>query len=142
MASRPPNSSALGNWLKALALSPGVLFSAAYLTLHLAAALYLNTAFRAEVARAIEQETNLQFHAGLLSAGPSLESVTLRNVELRSIHLGPGEPVRTLKTITLPLGDRGRRLFSRRTAEALERSVCNGIINACRPPRAPQDPDQ
>lgn len=140
MASRPPSpppppsKEALGNWLKALALSPGVLFALAYLSLQLGAALWLNTAFKRDLARMLDGRGDVQLHTGFLSAGPSLDTLTLREVEVRRGSVSTHGP----ETITLPVGNLGRVAFGGMGAEASRRALCDSILSICRPDSAIQ----
>ncbi|UZJ40523.1 hypothetical protein OO006_09145 [Prosthecochloris sp. SCSIO W1101] len=71
------------NWLKALALSPGVLFSAGYLVIYLLTNVYLNSALKNTILQEIETATENRYTISVehLRAGIDLQSVTLRNLE-------------------------------------------------------------
>lgn len=73
------------NWLKALTLSPGILFSAGYLIIYLLTNAYLNSEVKNTILREVETGTGNRYTCSVdhLRAGIDLHSVTLRNIELR-----------------------------------------------------------
>ncbi len=76
------------NWLKALTLSPGILFSAGYLVIYLLTNTYLNREFKDTILQEIETATENRYTLSVehLRAGIDLQSVTLRNLELKPVH--------------------------------------------------------
>jgi hypothetical protein len=57
MAQLFPEKNFLINWCKALMLSPGVLFPAAYLLVYTSTNIYLNADFKKNLARSVKQTT-------------------------------------------------------------------------------------
>ncbi|ABB24328.1 hypothetical protein [Pelodictyon luteolum] len=136
MASRPPNPHALRHWFKALALSPGVLFSATYLLLHLGAAIYLNTAFISDLRALVLQQTNRQMELTVssLTAGPSLNSITLKRIGLHPADGNSQARPQAILSMAFPCPDLGRLVFSGPMREARQRAVCDSILTYCAPP--------
>ena len=82
-------------WLTALMLSPGVIFTSAYLVVWLVTNLYLDKTFKDDLKRSFTSDAGLQYRLsiGSLRSGPDLNSLTLKRLEL--IPLGNGENEKT-----------------------------------------------
>ena len=83
----PENRITLFNWLKALMLSPGILFSTGYFIIYLLTNVYLNSEVKNTILREVEiaTENRYTFSVDHLRAGIDLHSVTLWNLELRPV---------------------------------------------------------
>ncbi len=75
------------NWVKALMLSPGILFSTGYLIIYFLTSAYLNSGVKNTILREVETATGNRYVCSVdyLRAGIDLHSVTLRNIELRPV---------------------------------------------------------
>ncbi|KZK73977.1 MAG: hypothetical protein A3K90_07065 [Pelodictyon luteolum] len=135
MASRPFNPHALRHWFKALALSPGVLFSATYLLLHLGTAVYLNTAFISDLRALVLHQTDRQMELSVsfLTAGPSLDSITLKHVGIHPSTGSKQAQPQTPVNMAFPCPDLSLLVFSSPMREARERAVCDSILASCAP---------
>jgi hypothetical protein len=82
-------------WLTALMLSPGMIFTSAYLVVWLSTNLYLDKTFKDDLKRSFTSDAGIRYQLsiGSLRSGPDLNSLTLKRLEL--IPLGNGEKERT-----------------------------------------------
>jgi len=80
----PGRKITIANWLKALALSPGILFSTGYLLIYLLTNSYLNSEFKKTISRTVEAASDNHYALTIehLRAGFDLQSVTLEDLGL------------------------------------------------------------
>ncbi|NEX14001.1 MAG: hypothetical protein C1941_04815 [Prosthecochloris sp.] len=80
----PGRKITVANWLKALGLSPGILFSAGYLLIYLLTNSYLNSEFKKTISRTVEaaSDNHYSLTIGHLRAGFDLHSLTLEDLGL------------------------------------------------------------
>lgn len=123
-------------WLKALMLSPGVLFTAMYLAIWLCTNFYLDHAFRAQLTHAFTSATGSRYRLtiGSLVTGPELGSLTLKKLEV--IPVGPQGPsglgnVR-IETLSISCPDIGLFLIRPSSAETMTRRVTELLACRCR----------
>jgi len=85
-------------WLTALMLSPGMIFTLAYLLVWLSTNLYLDNTFKENLRRSFSSEAGLRYRliVGSLRSGPDLNSLTIKKLEL--IPIGDGANERTKQT--------------------------------------------
>ncbi len=62
-----PEKKFLINWLKALMLSPGILFPAGYLLVYLSTNIYLNADFKKNLSTSVNQSTGNTWHISIKS---------------------------------------------------------------------------
>jgi hypothetical protein len=119
MVSRLPTKHFLINWLKALVLSPGVLFPAGYFCVYLSTNIYLNTEFKKSLAQSVSEASGntLEISIESLKPGLILDSVTLNSIKLTptgehgSYRQMNSQPV-TISTIEIASPDLEKVLFS------------------------------
>lgn len=122
-------------WLKALTLSPGILFSAGYLVIYLLTNSYLNRELKEEISQAIEIATDNRYTLSIehLRAGLDLHSVTLRHLELipvkkqHQIATSSSVSIRQLCVEQINLCN---LLFSKQTAERSTREISRRILDS------------
>ncbi|NTV06227.1 MAG: hypothetical protein HGA59_06955 [Chlorobiaceae bacterium] len=115
-----PEKKFLINWLKALMLSPGILFPAGYLLVYLSTNIYLNTDFKKNLSTSVNQSTGNTWHISIksLKSGLVFNSVTLHNVELTpttaAYHEGDQSSTHsiTIKTLEIASPELDKLLFS------------------------------
>ncbi len=83
-----PHKRFIINWLKALILSPGILFPTAYLLVYLSTSIYLNNAFKTELYQSIDRTSGNMVTIKVESISPNLQ---LDTMTLRSIDVIPAE---------------------------------------------------
>ena len=119
-------------WLKALMLSPGVLFTFAYITIWHATNIYLDHAFRARLANAFSNVAGNRYRLtiGSIGTGPELSSLTMERLEL--VALAPassGKPRRiSIDRIDIACPDIGLILILPSRAEVTTRSVSKALL--------------
>lgn len=135
MTPRFPEKTFLINWVKALLLSPGMLFPAAYLMVYLATGLYLNADFKMNLSRSINMATGNAWQISIKSLKPSLvlDSVTLNHIELTPTdQLQNNEPdtlhAITIKALEIPWPGLEKVLFSRNERISSANTVCKKIL--------------
>jgi hypothetical protein len=113
MAQLFPEKNLLINWCKALMLSPGVLFPAAYLLVYTSTNIYLNADFKKNLARSVKQTTGSAWEISIksLSSDLILNSVTLNHIELTPSGMQE-QPSVTIPTIEVNCPDLQTLLFS------------------------------
>ncbi|MEI8102222.1 MAG: hypothetical protein WCG61_01690 [Chlorobium sp.] len=103
------------NWCKALMLSPGVLFPAAYLLVYTSTNIYLNAAFKHNLAHSVNQATGNTWNTSISSvtAGLILDSIKLNHVTLSPADTTAKNSKRiTLTTLEIPCNNLQLLLFS------------------------------
>ncbi|MEI7696057.1 MAG: hypothetical protein WCI64_10495, partial [Chlorobium sp.] len=93
------------NWCKALMLSPGILFPAAYLLVYTSTNIYLNAAFKQNLALSVNQATGKAWDTSITSvkAGLILDSVKLNHIILAPAGRATqnGQSI-TIKSLNIP----------------------------------------
>jgi len=104
MVPRFPEKNFLTNWLKALMLSPGILFPAGYLLIYLSSNIYLNTDFKKNLSESINEATGNTWQVSIrsLKSGLILDSITLNNIELTPTKTSESNGQHSNHTITIP----------------------------------------
>jgi len=79
-----PHKRFIINWLKALILSPGILFPTAYLFVYLSTSIYLNNAFKTELYQSIDRASGRNVTIKVESIRPNLQldTMTLRHIQV------------------------------------------------------------
>jgi len=136
MVHRLPHKTFLINWLKALMLSPGMLFPAAYLLVYLSTNIYLNADFKKSLSRSVNQATGntWQINIKKVKSGLILNSVTLDTIELTPItgHYNSGQSTNhaiTIKTLEIACPKLQNILFSRKERFLSTKTVCEKILS-------------
>ncbi len=136
MAPRFPTKQFLINWLKALVLSPGVLFPAGYFCVYLSTNIYLNTEFKKNLERSVCEASGntLEISIESLKPGWILDSVTLNAITLTPTgeHVGDrqvsSQPI-TISTIKIASPDLERVLFSPSERLSSTRAISEKILS-------------
>ncbi len=136
MAPRFPHKTFVINWLKALMLSPGMLFPASYLLIYLSTNIYLNTDFKQNLSRSITQVTGntWQISINSLSSGLILDSVTLNHIELTPVVQSQNSTQQANHAFTIPslkiaFPELQNILFSREERLSSTKTVCEKILS-------------
>ncbi len=123
-----------GKWLKALALSPGILFSIGYLAICFFTNFYLNREFKENISQTVQVATDNRYTLSIetLRAGLDLHSITLRHIELipvaQSDRRKPAQKV-SIRQLSIEERNLGNLLFSKQTAERLVRQTASRILH-------------
>jgi hypothetical protein len=135
MPPRFPQKSSVINWLKALMLSPGILFPTGYLLLYLATNIYLNAEFKKDLSLSVSNATGntWQINITSLKSGWALDSVTLNHIELiKTATLNNRETVPnstiTIKSIDIPFPNLEKLLFSSAERVLSTDTFCKKIL--------------
>ena len=123
------------NWLKALLLSPGVLFPAGYIFVYLSTNIFLNADFKKNLAQSVNQATGNTWQVSIksLKSGLILDSVTLHDIELTPT----GEPERhqqnfghtiTIQNLEIPCPNLEKLLFSPNERLLSTQVICKKIL--------------
>ena len=122
-------------WLKALMLSPGVLFAIAYLVLWNATNIYLDHAFRGKLDRAFSSVAGSRYRLtiGSLGTGPDFSTLTLNHLELVAIGSGrPGQPPHIrFDKLDISCPDIGLLMVRPSLAEAATMQVSKALLSRC-----------
>jgi len=136
MVHRLPHRAFVINWLKALLLSPGMLFPAAYLLVYLSTNIYLNADFKKNLSRSINQATGNTWKINIknVKSGLVLNSITIDNVELTPIagHQKSGRSNNhtiTIKTLEIACPELQNLLFSRKKRLLSTEIICKKILS-------------
>ncbi len=136
MMHRLPHRAFVINWLKALILSPGMLFPAAYLLVYLSTNIYLNTDFKKNLSVSVNQATGNTWKINIknVKSGLVLNSVTLDNVELTPIAGRQKSGQRTnhaitIKTLEIAFPELQNILFSRKKQLLTTEIICKKILS-------------
>ncbi|HWR00614.1 MAG TPA: hypothetical protein VN371_02030 [Chlorobaculum sp.] len=80
-------------WLTALMLSPGMIFTTAYLLAWSSVNLYLDKTFKEELGRSFASRSGTRYRLviGSLRSGPDLNSLTIKKLELYPLENGTNE---------------------------------------------------
>ena len=122
------------NWLIALTLSPGILFSAGYLAIYLMTNIYLNRDFKDAILQEVETATENRFDFSVekLHAGITLRSLTLQNLELRPVRkqVQGNYSGSTIPNISIEQINLCNLLFSKKCAENSTREITKQILDS------------
>ncbi len=137
MATQPSEKKLIIQWLKALILSPGILFCTGYLLLYLLTAHWLGVHFKDELLRSFTETTGnrRQLQIASLKTDFFLDTLTLTQIELSGApspsgaRQTSGQPI-TISTMTITLPDLDTFLFSPATRQSSSRAVCEEILKA------------
>ncbi len=135
MVCRFPEKKFLKNWLKALMLSPGVLFPAGYLLVYLSTHIYLNVEFKKTLSQCISQATGNTWQVSIKSLKPGLilDSVTLNHIEFTQTKGSeqniqtPAQTI-TIQSLNIPCPDLEKLLFSHTERVSSTKAVCEKIL--------------
>jgi hypothetical protein len=135
MAPRFPERKFVINWMKALLLSPGTLFPAAYLLVYLATNVYLNADYKLNLLQSIHHATGNTWQIRIKSLKPSLvlDCVTLNHIELTPIaqpesNGADAHHTITIKTLAIPFPDLEKVLFSPDERLSSTEKICKKIL--------------
>ncbi|MEI7825478.1 MAG: hypothetical protein WCI01_09265 [Chlorobiaceae bacterium] len=135
MAARFAHKKFIINWLKALMLSPGMLFPAGYLLVYLSINIYLNADFKQNLAQSISKATGNTWQISIksLKSGLVLNSVTLNQIELTpvastEISRQKSNHAITINTLEIPCPKLEKLLFSSKERLASTKTVCDKIL--------------
>ena len=136
MAPRFPHKTFVINWLKALMLSPGMLFPVSYLLIYLSTNIYLNADFKQNLSRSITRTTGntWQISINSLSSGLILDSVTLNHIELTPVVQSQNSTQQANHAFTIPslkiaFPELQNILFSREDRLSSTKTVCEKILS-------------
>lgn len=122
------------NWLIALTLSPGILFSAGYFAIYLMTNIYLNRDFKDTILQEVETATENRFDFSVekLHAGITLRSLTLQNLELRPVskQVQGNYSGSTIPNISIEQINLCNLLFSKKCAENSTREITKQILDS------------
>lgn len=124
----------LVNWLKALTLSPGILFSAGYLAIYIMTNVYLNSEIKGTILQEVETATENRYTFSIerLHAGIDLHSVTLQNLEFKPVKKQYQEEntcQASIPNLCVEQLNLCNLLFSRQTAEHSTREISRQILD-------------
>ncbi|MFZ4525015.1 MAG: hypothetical protein ACOYOE_05570 [Chlorobium sp.] len=136
MSPRFPSKKFTINWLKALLLSPGVLFPAGYLLVYLSTNIFLNADFKKNIAHSVHQATGNTWQVNIksLKSGLILDSVTLNDIELTPArtpesNLQPPAHTITIQTLEIPCPNLEKLLFSPKERLLSTQVICKKILS-------------
>ncbi|ACF44016.1 hypothetical protein [Pelodictyon phaeoclathratiforme] len=137
MVCRFPEKIFVINWLKALMLSPGMLFPAAYFLIYLSTNIYLNADFKKNLSQAVNQASGntLQISIKSLKSGLVLDSITLNQIEFTPIiQTGKKRQITnhpiTIKKLEIESPEVEKLLFSRKKRLSSTKMLCDKILAA------------
>ncbi|MBF0585572.1 hypothetical protein INT08_08130 [Prosthecochloris sp. N3] len=123
------------NWMKALLLSPGILFTAGYLTIYLLTNLYLDNGIRPKLTEAVSRATddtwNLSFES--ISSGPAMKSVTINRLTIvpalpPATDTQQGSGIISITELRVPCSHLGTILFDRAHADQSALDISRRIL--------------
>ncbi len=135
MPPRLPQKQFVRNWIKALLLSPGVLFPAAYMLYYLSTNIYLNAGFKANLASSFSQATDnrQQLSIKSIKSDIGLDTFTLNQIVLSesgsNAGTGNSAPAITIKTLTLDSPSLEKMLISNAAMRSSQEALCRNILN-------------
>ena len=136
MVPRFPHKKFVINWLKALMLSPGMLFPAAYLLVYFSTNIYLNAGFKKNLSQSVNKATGNTWQISIksLKSGLVLNSVTLNHIELTPIvrHESNGKIINhtiTIKNLEIACPELQKLLFSPAERMQSTKTVCDKILS-------------
>ncbi len=122
-------------WLKALMLSPGVLFALAYIALWNATNLYLDHTFRGKLGRAFSAAAGSRYSLtiGSLGIGPDCSTLTLKRLEMVAVGARNGTlPHRIiLDKLDIRCPEIGLIFIMPSMAEAATMQVSKALLDRC-----------
>jgi hypothetical protein len=125
-------------WLTALMLSPGMIFTLAYLLVWLSTNLYLDNTFKSNLKRSFTSDAGVQYKlvVGSLRSRPDLNTLTLKRLELIPISNGKNDrtngPNLQIEELQVPCPD--LCLFPFRPSEATVSAhhISREILSQCK----------
>jgi hypothetical protein len=136
MLPRFPHKKFIINWLKALMLSPGMLFPAGYLLVYLSINIYLNADFKQNLSRSASRATGNTWHISIksLKSGMGLNSVTLNQIELtpagnpESNRQARNDTI-TINTLEIACPELQKLLFSPSERLLSTKTICDKVLS-------------
>ena len=123
------------NWLKALMLSPGMLFPAGYLLVYLSINIYLNADFKENLAQSVSKATGNTWQTSIKSikAGLVFDSVILKHIKLTKttkpgMRANTGSRTITIDTLEIPFQNIQMLLFSSIERQSSTNALCEKIL--------------
>ncbi|MBV5329240.1 MAG: hypothetical protein JZU65_16730 [Chlorobium sp.] len=138
MTSGSSEKLSLFSWLKALLLSPGILFLFVYLAIYLSTTIYLNLDFKKNLLNSfsIPENNPYRITIGSINAGFVMDSVILHEVELSpaepSCIDGTGEKTITISTLRVTCPGLEKLLFNPGMVKTSTGTLYNGILKAAK----------
>ncbi len=128
MSNSPQRNLTPANWLKALLVSPGVLFTAGYLLVHGATNHYLDHKLKARIAEAVSLGSQSHYLISLssLRAGFGLESLTLKELTLSTTN--GKKDIISIEELRIPCKELCFMTFDHRVAAEITATVSRQII--------------
>jgi hypothetical protein len=124
-------------WITALMLSPGVIFSAAYLVVWLLTNVYLDHTFKELLKRSFISATGRHYRLNIasLSSGPALDTITLKQLELIPLAVaGSADEARSgrqIAEIEISCPDLGFLFFRPAAAKDSTQNISLEILSRC-----------
>jgi hypothetical protein len=134
MVPRFPHKKFMINWLKALMLSPGMLFPAGYLLVYFSINIYLNADFKQNLSRSVNSATGNTWQISIksLKSGLELNTVTLDHIELTPVaqpeNHGQRHQAIIIKTLEIPCPELEKLLFSSKERLSSTKTLCDKIL--------------
>jgi hypothetical protein len=130
-----PHKKFIKNWLKALMLSPGMLFPAGYILVYLSINIYLNADFKQNLSRSVSSATGNTWNISIksLKSGLVLDSVTLNQIELTPVanpesNRQSSNDAITITTLEIPCPKLEKLLFSSKERLSSTQNICEKIL--------------
>ena len=124
-------------WITALMLSPGVIFSLAYLMVWLLTNVYLDHTFKETLKRSFISATGQHYtlHIASLSSGPTLDTITLKKLEMVPIASAVGEhgapESRQIAELKIACPNLGFFFFRPAAANDSTQNISREILSRC-----------
>lgn len=123
-------------WFTALMLSPGMLFTAAYLVVWMSTNFYLHHRFREQLTRTFDAAAGSRYRLSVGDLGTSLDlnSLTLKHLELTPVSprdKARPEPIR-IEKIDFACPEIGLFLFRPSSVEVTTRQLSRQLLIRCR----------
>lgn len=135
MAKRFQEKNFLVNWLKALILSPGVLFPTAYLLVYFSTNIYLDSDYKKNLTQSIIKATGHTLLVQIASVKSDLtfDSVTLREIELTPMDFRKKNKQNncdkvTISALEIQCPDLDKLLLSTNGRLLSTETICNKIL--------------
>lgn len=128
MRNSPQRNLTPANWLKALLISPGVLFTAGYLLVHAATNHYLDHKLKARIAEAVSTGSQNRYCISLhsLKASFGLESLTLKELTLTTAN--GKKNIISIEELRIPCKELCLMTFDHHVAAEIASTVSTKII--------------
>ncbi len=133
---RPPKRKFIINWLKAFAVSPGVLFPAAYLLLYLGTVIYLNTDYKKELIRSLNLAAgpSSRIELGQLHTCYRLDNISVDRIDIIDSVTTPEsvdrhETLISINSVSLPVRNVEKLMFSTSDRKSSLDAICRLILS-------------